>query len=97
MDERPLFIPLRREWFDQFEDGRKDTEYRVHGPGWNERTCRVGRRVTLSCGYGKHRTRLTGTITQFEVLPAAQAHPAFREIYPTAPEAAAIRIRVDRE
>jgi len=47
---KPLFIPLKGEYFDQFQAGTKDTEYRVYGPRWNERTCAVGREVVLSRG-----------------------------------------------
>jgi hypothetical protein len=60
-----LFIPLRREWFEAFVKGHKTFEYRPYGPRWNERTCAIGRRVTLSLGYGK-RHRLHGTIVSFE-------------------------------
>ena len=31
-DEKPLFIPLKREYFEAFEAGTKDTEYRRHPP-----------------------------------------------------------------
>lgn len=60
---KPLFIPLRREYFEAFDNGKKDTEYRLYGPRWNERTCVVGRPVILSLG--KQR-RLNGVITSFE-------------------------------
>jgi hypothetical protein len=62
--ERPLFIPLYRRYYEAFEAGTKTIEVRRYGPKWNEHTCRVGRPVTLSCGYGKHR-RLPGVITAF--------------------------------
>ena len=56
--ERPLFIPLKKEYYEQFERGHKWIEYRLYGPRWNEKTCRVGRAVTLSMGYGpKHRLK----------------------------------------
>lgn len=64
MTERPLFIPLKREYFRAFENRTKTVEYRLYGPRWNERTCRTGRAVTLSLGYGK-RHRLSGRITGF--------------------------------
>ena len=32
MSDKPLFIPLMGAFFDQFEDGSKDTEYRRLGP-----------------------------------------------------------------
>ena len=63
-EEAPLFIPLRREYFEAFERGEKTIEYRKLGPRWNEETCRLGRRVTLSLGYGKQR-RLYGVVTSF--------------------------------
>lgn len=63
MAERPLFIPLRREWFEAFESGDKTEEHRRHGKRWNARTCRIGRAVTLSLGYSGR--RLTGVITSF--------------------------------
>lgn len=60
-EQIPLFIPLCREWYERFERGEKTTEFRAYGPRWNERACVPGRRVTLSCGYGKKR-RIGGTI-----------------------------------
>lgn len=61
----PLFIPLKREYFEAFKSGSKTEELRRYGPRWNERTCLVGRPVTLSLGYGKAH-RLTGTIERFK-------------------------------
>lgn len=65
--EPALFIPLKKEWFEKFASGEKKTEYRIYGKRWNERVCRVGRRVVLSLGYGK-KARLTGTITAFNIV-----------------------------
>lgn len=47
----PLFIPLKKVYFDQFLIGEKRTEYRVYGPRWNEGTITRGRKAVLSCGY----------------------------------------------
>jgi len=66
---KPLFIPLKTEWYEAFESGSKSEELRRHGPRWNANTCRVGRKVTLSCGYGKHR-RMSGQVASFTVRPA---------------------------
>lgn len=63
---RPLFVPLRRYYFNRYARGEKTSELRPYGPRWNERTCWTGRRVTLSCGYGTAR-RLQATIRRFEV------------------------------
>ena len=88
--DKPLFIPLKAAWFAAFERGDKDTEYRPLGPRWNSRTCRVGRAVTLSYGYGKSR-RLSGVVIDFaEIGP--DAHPAIRTVYPNGDRFAAIRI-----
>lgn len=64
--QKPLFIPLKKEYFEEFEAGTKTKEYRVYGPRWNERTCTPRREVTLSCGYGKHR-RLKGRVKSFDI------------------------------
>lgn len=63
--ETPLFIPLKAEFYDAFVAGTKTEELRRFGPRWNYGTCRVGRAVTLSRGYGKAH-RLTGRIWRFK-------------------------------
>lgn len=62
--ERPLFIPLKTEYYEQFERGEKFVEYRLYGPRWNEKTCRIGRTVTLSKGYGR-KNRMKSKISHF--------------------------------
>lgn len=64
MPEIPLFIPLRREYFEASASGQKTHEFRAYGVRWNETNCTIGREVTLSLGYGKQ-GRLTGIITGF--------------------------------
>ncbi len=61
---KSLFIPLKTEFFEALKNRTKDTEYRVYGPRWNENTCKEGRPVTLSKGYGK-KHRLQGVIVAF--------------------------------
>ncbi len=61
---KPLFIPLKSEYYEAFEDGTKTEEVRVYGARWNHKTCKVGREVVLSKGYGKH-SRMTGKIAFF--------------------------------
>lgn len=91
-DEKPLFIPLRTEWFRKFEDGSKRTEYRIYGPRWNERTCRIGRKATVSHGYsGK---RLHGVVESFKTISIVDAPAGARAIYPDAGILAAIEIRI---
>jgi hypothetical protein len=74
--DRPLFVPLKREWFEAFREGTKTVEYRLHGPRWNERTCVTGRAVVLSLGYSG--ARLTARIQQFRVIanPGIDFFPA---------------------
>jgi hypothetical protein len=62
---RPLFIPLKTEFFNAFVGGHKSEELRVYGPRWNEKTCAFGRDVVLSKGYGKQ-ARLKGSIRSFK-------------------------------
>lgn len=78
--EPPIFIPLKRKYFEQFERGEKTIEYRAHGGRWTGKHCRVGRKVTLSLGYGKTR-RLSGTITSFEVDFLTDKIPGWEEVY----------------
>ena len=65
MTEKPLFIPLKTEFYEAFCDGSKTVEYRKYGPGWNEHTCRIGKSVAISKGYGKQHRR-EGVIVGFE-------------------------------
>lgn len=87
---KPLFIPLKTEWFRAFEDRKKDTEYRAYGPRWNEKTCVVGRSVTVSHGYSG--SRLYRTVKSFTILPRSKAPKSAREIYPNADRIAAIEL-----
>ena len=90
MSEKALFIPLRTQWFREFDAGTKDTEYRAYGPRWNERTCRVGRKATISHGYsGK---RLERVVAAFTKLPRHQAPTVAQNIYPNAEFIAAIHL-----
>lgn len=93
-DDRPLFIPLAGKWYDQFADGTKRVEYRPYGARWNELTCRTGRRVTLSRGYGK-KHRLHGHVTGFSVTDWTRATEEFRQLFPFEVQAACIRIALD--
>lgn len=64
MAEKPLFIPLKTQFYEDFISDNKPSELRLYGARWNEKTCRVGRLVTLSKGYGKA-NRVRGRITAF--------------------------------
>lgn len=92
---KPLFIPLKTEFYEAFASGVKDTEYRLYGPRWNERTCAIGRAVVLSHGYGIKR-RLNGVIVGFmrstEVTSSESWHKCYGD---KVGDAACIQIKVD--
>lgn len=67
---KPLFVPLKSRYFRAFESGVKTVEYRRCGRGWNERTCWIGRPVTLSHGYSG--ARLTARINSVRVIAASE-------------------------
>ena len=92
--EKPLFIPLKTEFYQAFKEGRKTEEYRLYGPRWNERTCRVGRRVVLSHGY-QVEGRLHGVITGFSRSTEVTETEAWEKCYGEKEgEAACIAIHV---
>ena len=88
--EKPLFIPLRTQWFRMFEAGTKNVEYRAYGKGWNERTRRIGRAARLSHGYSG--ARIEKRIVGFKKLPRSEAPEAAMQIYPEAAFIAAIEL-----
>ncbi len=93
---KPLFIPLKAEYFDAFEAGTKDTEYRRRGARWNSETCQIGRKVILSYGYGTHR-RLHGIITGFYYDTCPAKLPGWVGCYGEgAGDAACIKIKLER-
>jgi hypothetical protein len=75
-----LFVPLKSEYFEAFARGEKDTEYRPFGVRWNERTCRIGRPVVLSKGYGK-RHRLRGVVASFARVRTSRPSAAWAACY----------------
>jgi len=93
---KPLFIPLKGEFYDAFESGDKRHEYRVAGPRWNADTCWIGRAVTLSRGYGKAK-RLCGEIVSFGVSNTPCKTATWKQIYGERGPAAIIGIKVLRD
>jgi len=80
LEMRPLFVPLKRAHYAAFADGNKSEEFRRYGKRWNEKTCLIGRPVTLSMGYGTA-SRLTGRIIGFRKSKAPCLLPEWRSIY----------------
>ena len=92
---KPLFIPLKKKFWEQFRDGTKDTEYRRRGPRWNLDTCQLGRQVVLSCGYSG--ARLTGTIIGASYHTIPESIPGWVECYGRgAGDAVCIKISLHR-
>lgn len=91
MNTKPLFVPLKTEWFDKFAAGSKDVEYRKYGPGWNERTVYAGRPVILSKGYSG--ARLDAVVLSYELVQARDV-PRATEIYPADATLIAVRLRL---
>lgn len=84
---KPLFVPLKTEYFRAFEAGSKTTEYRLYGPRWNETTCIPGRAVTLSHGYSGE--RIPAVIVQLRKI-----QNTITDLYPTGVMLAAIDLQV---
>ena len=89
---KPLFIPLKTQFYEAFLNGTKTVELRQHGPRWNEQTCQIGRAVTISKGYGKANRR-AGVITSFDVRHIDS--PDWLACYGEPGNAACIGIRLD--
>ncbi len=77
---KPLFIALKREYFEAFRAGDKTEEFRPEGARWNARTCVVGRPVVLSLGYGKAH-RMIGVVTGYRRSAEPTETPAWRDCY----------------
>ena len=75
---KPLFIPLKAEYFNAFASGEKQDELRLYGPRWNHKTCIVGRPVTLAYGYGKKK-RMRGVIWKFKKQHGSLFGSTYRE------------------
>jgi hypothetical protein len=93
---KPLFIPLKAEFYEAFATGSKDTEYRLYGARWNEHTCAIGRAVVLSYGYGVQR-RMSGVVVGFTRSRQVMASEAWLKCYgEKLGEAACIQIKITR-
>jgi hypothetical protein len=87
MDEKPLFVPLKREHWLAFAEGRKRIEYRLLGGRWNERQVHHGRAVVLSYGYSG--PRLYAFVAGVE-LTISDDVPEVAGLYPPGSEVMAI-------
>ncbi len=94
---KPIFIPLKSQYFEDFKNGRKQIEYRRAGVGqFTLAKCTPGREVTLSKGYSKS-NRITGTVVRSWIEHHEHPTGAIAKCYGTEPiDIIAISIRVDR-
>ncbi|MBI9078333.1 MAG: hypothetical protein JEY79_01175 [Pseudodesulfovibrio sp.] len=76
--QKSLFIPLKTEYFEAFESGKKTVELRALNDRWNLKVCRIGRSVLLSKGYGKHH-RLKGYVGHAEIVRGCELELNERE------------------
>ncbi|MDH3325156.1 MAG: hypothetical protein OEM38_00400 [Gammaproteobacteria bacterium] len=81
---KPLFIPLKTQYFNQFKAGTKTTEYRLYGSRWNDKTIVLGRMATLSHGYSG--ARLSAIIVNLRKVK----NKSITDIYPKGATLAAI-------
>lgn len=100
MSNKPVFIPLKGQYYDAFISGDKVEELRLYGPRWNEKTCYIGRPVLLSRGYGKAH-RANGVIAGFRRQNANTFGRGYKkavmDVYGTLnKEMAVIYIKVDK-
>lgn len=93
-EEKPIFIPLKTQYYEAFVSGEKKVEYRKYGNRWNKEVCRIGRKVTISKGYGKQNRR-SGVIVAFGRVKFKDAPPTVSDVYPDGePDIAAIGIKL---
>ncbi len=93
---KPVFIPLKRQYFEAFKSGHKKIEYRRIGGQFTLANCFPGREVTLSLGYGT-RLRLRGTVIRSWVEHYEQPTGAIADCYGTEPiDILAVEILIDR-
>jgi hypothetical protein len=95
MSTRPLFVPLRTEWFAAFRSGSKRVEWRAYGPRWNRQVAHRGRDITLSHGYSG--ARLHGTVVRTRRVSANHAPAGARALYPDATHFCAIHVVLDSD
>ena len=94
---KPIFIPLKSQYFEDFKNGSKRIEYRRAGVGqFTLAKCTPGREVTLSKGYGT-RDRIRGTVVRSWIERHEYPTGAIAQCYGTEPiDIIAIEIAVDR-
>lgn len=91
--DKPLFFPLKKQWFLAFKNGEKDTEFRLYGKRWNVERCYPGREAVLSNGYGKW-DRLNAVVVSSEKV--INENTDAEGIYPKGAELCAVKLKIIR-
>ena len=87
---RPMFIPLKREWYEAFARGEKTVEYRLPKGAFAPHHCAPGRPVVLSLGWSGN-GRLNARIVAYALVDAT---PVTRTIWPDADTVGAITLEL---
>ena len=66
--DKPLFLILQKEFFDQIASGEKTIEYRQDNPYWRNRLKRPFTTVLFQLGYEKSAPRLLAEIASISVV-----------------------------
>lgn len=96
---KSVFMPLKKQYFEEFRLGLSETEYRRDGGRFRKEMFPVGRRVILSCGYSGD--RLEAIVTACESIGSDDVKGtdgiAVRELYGDGVRLIAIRLAVTRK
>lgn len=87
IENKPLFVALKTKFYEQFKYGLKRYELRKLNSNFNAQTCKIGKAVILSKGYGNHE-RLGCYITSYKEVNGSDLplnmQKSAREVYGTA-------------
>ena len=95
MSVKPVFVPLKREWFEAFARGEKRVEWRAYGARWNCECIAPKRAIVLSMGYSG--ARLHGTVVDVERIERAHAPEAAQLLFPNAEYFCAIHVDLESD
>jgi hypothetical protein len=66
--DKPLFLILKKEFFDQIASGEKSVEYREATPYWRNRLKKPFATVLFQLGYEKNAPRLVADIVSINLV-----------------------------
>ena len=74
---KPLFLILKKEWFEAIESGQKTIEYREYTEYWLNRLSKPFTEVIFQLGYSSSAKRIQASIQKIEIEQIK--HPFFGE------------------